>query len=172
MGRGCNEFLNGPKKNLIEKSIYYRPFCGRLAGSTRFCVCREKVNKISAKRVIVPARSGSGRDSDMFPKIKLLDVQLTGAHEYPIRSRECTMVSFNLRDMLPFVSFFEKGRISLGVMAFLMQLTIVLWPLAAHMARGTDERFGVEKLLDELSDTHRAPAERFTRAPRKFRQMA
>jgi hypothetical protein len=40
------------------------------------------------------------------------------------------------------------------------------------MARDTDERFSVEKLLDELSDTHRAPAEPFTRAPRKLRQMA
>ena len=82
------------------------------------------------------------------------------------------MMTFRFSVVLPFVSFFEKVRILLGVVALLMQMTIVLWPLAARMARDTDERFSVEKLLDELSDTHRAPAEPFTRAPRKFRQLA
>ncbi len=62
------------------------------------------------------------------------------------------MKSFNLAKFLPCAVFFANGRAVGGVVALLMQATVVLWPVASRWALQLEERKGIEALLDELSD--------------------
>ncbi len=64
------------------------------------------------------------------------------------------MKSFNLTKFLPCAVFFANGRVASGVIALLMQATLVLWPVASRWAFQLQERQGIEALLDELSDVH------------------
>ena len=57
------------------------------------------------------------------------------------------MTSFKLSQILPCASFFSEGRLLLGFIVLLMQLSLVLWPAAIRLSRRTSERSGVEKLL-------------------------
>jgi hypothetical protein len=82
------------------------------------------------------------------------------------------MISSKLSRILPCASFFAEGRIFAGVMALLMQLSLVFWPAAARWARVTDEQSGMEKMLAELSETHRTTVDPYSRPTKKFRQLA
>jgi len=62
------------------------------------------------------------------------------------------MKSFNLAKFLPCAVFFANGRTVSGVVALLMQATLVLWPVASRWAFQDEERKGIEALLDELSE--------------------
>lgn len=83
------------------------------------------------------------------------------------------MTSPKLSRLLPCAAFFAEGRIYAGFVAFFMQLSVVLWPVAARWARAKGERAGVEKKLAELSETHRVHADPYAKQPeKKFRQIA
>jgi hypothetical protein len=74
---------------------------------------------------------------------------------------------------LPCASFFSAGRIGAGFLALLMQLSIVLWPLAAKWARGTQNQSNIERMLAELAEAHRVPVDPYAAVPMKrFRQAA
>lgn len=61
-----------------------------------------------------------------------------------------------------------------------MQLTIVLWPLAASWARkfspsdaaNSRRKPNVEQVLAELAKANRVPVDPYAKAPKKFRQTA
>jgi len=80
------------------------------------------------------------------------------------------MPTFKMSQMLPCSSFFSEGRIFLGVLALLMQLSMVLWPMAARWANRTAEQSGMERMLAELSETHRLDP--YSMPRKKFRQPA
>lgn len=82
------------------------------------------------------------------------------------------MISFKLSRVLPCASFFTEGRILAGVVALLMQLSLVFWPMAARWARVAGEHSGKEKMLAELSAAHRTQADPYSRPTKKFRQLA
>jgi hypothetical protein len=82
------------------------------------------------------------------------------------------MISFKLSRVLPCASFFTEGRILAGVVALLMQLSLVFWPAAARWARATDEQSGMEKRLAELSEAHRTQIDPYSTPTKKFRQPA
>jgi hypothetical protein len=75
-------------------------------------------------------------------------------------------------EILPCVAFFSEGRFIAGIIALVMQLTIVLWPFASRWAREMNERSGVERLLAELSEAHRIPSDPYGMPAKRFRQMA
>jgi hypothetical protein len=89
-----------------------------------------------------------------------------------VSSKESKMTSFKLSQILPCASFFSEGRLLLGFIVLLMQLSLVLWPAAIRLSRRTSERSGVEKLLAELSETHRMPSDPYAHPTKKFRQAA
>jgi hypothetical protein len=82
------------------------------------------------------------------------------------------MNTLTLAKIFPFVSFFADGRPIAGVIAFLLQATLVFWPVAARWAFIAHERSGIERLLGELSDTNRLTIDPYNVAPKKFRQLA
>ena len=82
------------------------------------------------------------------------------------------MTSFKLSQIFPCASFFHERRIFLGVVALLMQLSLVLWPAASRLARASDKHSGMEKMLAELSEANRTPADPYSRPTKKFRQLA
>lgn len=81
------------------------------------------------------------------------------------------MTTFKLSQVFPCAAFFNEGRVFLGFVALLMQASLIFWPIAARWARQMNERSGVEKLLAELSETHRVPVDQYAQAPKKFRQL-
>ncbi len=74
--------------------------------------------------------------------------------------------------MFPCAAFFAEGRSIAGVVALLMQFTVVLWPVASRWAERAGERSGVERLLAELSEAHRLPHDPYAMPSKKFRQLA
>jgi hypothetical protein len=68
--------------------------------------------------------------------------------------------------------FFASGRTMAGVAALLMQLTLVLWPVATRWARRVHEVSAREQLLAELSSRHYVPVDPYARPSKKFRQTA
>ena len=69
----------------------------------------------------------------------------------------------------PFATFFSAGETRLGLVALLMQLSLVLWPEAVRRARAFAEARGVQRMLDEFSQAHQkpeaAPTKSFRRTP-------
>jgi hypothetical protein len=59
--------------------------------------------------------------------------------------------------LLPCATFFARGQAALGVVALLMQLSLVLWPVAARWAGKTTDAGSVDRMLAELSETHKIP---------------
>ena len=82
------------------------------------------------------------------------------------------MKSLNLAKIFPCATFFADGRPFSGVTALLMQATVVLWPVAARWAHESIERTGIERLLNELSETNRSPSDPYRDVSKKFRQLA
>ncbi|MDE8347000.1 MAG: hypothetical protein POH28_12645 [Acidocella sp.] len=81
-------------------------------------------------------------------------------------------MSVNIRHVFPCATFFASGQLLTAVVVLLMQLTVLLWPMASRMAKELDERHGVERLLAQLSETHRAPSDPYAMPMKKFRQLA
>lgn len=82
------------------------------------------------------------------------------------------MNTLNLAKIFPCVAFFADGRPVAGVIALLLQATLILWPVAARWAFVAHERVGIERLLGELSETNRLEADPYGTVPKKFRQLA
>ena len=83
------------------------------------------------------------------------------------------MISPKSTALMPCTAFFAEGRVFAGITALFMQLTLILWPVAARWARATGEQTGMEKKLAELSETHRVHADPYAKQPeKKFRQLA
>lgn len=82
------------------------------------------------------------------------------------------MKSLNLAKIFPCAAFFADGRPVAGVLALLLQATLVLWPVAARWAFVSRERLGIERLLGELSETNRLAVDPYGMTPKKFRQLA
>jgi len=53
--------------------------------------------------------------------------------------------------------FFAAGRMKLGIIALLMQMSLVFWPMASDWARQFSRDADLEKRLDELVRDYRLP---------------
>jgi len=82
------------------------------------------------------------------------------------------MSSLKLAKIFPGVALFADGRPVAGCIAFLLQVSIIFWPIAARWAYVSHERSGIERLLGELSETNRLTVDPYGAAPKKFRQLA
>lgn len=82
------------------------------------------------------------------------------------------MVPVKFSRIFPCAAFFAGGQILTALVVLLMQLSIVFWPVAVRLARERDERNGVERLLAQLSETHRVPSDPYAVPLKKFRQLA
>jgi hypothetical protein len=80
------------------------------------------------------------------------------------------MSSAKSSSIFPCTVFFADGRVLQGVLALLMQLTLVLWPVAAIWAKQTGESSGMEKALADLAQEHKLDP--YARPAKKFRQTA
>ena len=74
--------------------------------------------------------------------------------------------------IFPCVALFADGRPVAGAIAVLLQASLIFWPVAARWAYVSNERTGIERLLTELSDTHRLSVDPYGKTPKKFRQLA
>jgi len=72
----------------------------------------------------------------------------------------------------PCSTFFSEGRWGAGVAALLMQASIVLWPAASRWAHQSQERESIEKMLNELSETHCTAQVKYRENGKRFRQVA
>jgi hypothetical protein len=59
--------------------------------------------------------------------------------------------------LFPCGVFFARGQVGMGIVTLLMQITIVLWPVAASMAGKTSSAENVDSVLAQLSETHKVP---------------
>jgi hypothetical protein len=82
------------------------------------------------------------------------------------------MNSLNLAKIFPCVALFADGRPVAGMIALLLQASLVFWPVAARWAYVSHERTGIERLLSELSETNRLTVDPYAPTPKKFRQLA
>jgi hypothetical protein len=69
----------------------------------------------------------------------------------------------------PAAAFFDDGQVFTGSLVLLMQLSIVLAPLAVRLGRQLDERHNVERILFELSEQHRPPIDPYAMPTKRFR---
>ena len=74
--------------------------------------------------------------------------------------------------LFPCAVFFAAGQTGTGLLTLLMQLSLVFWPTASGMARKFVESSGRQRMLQELSERHRRPADPYTDPVKKFRQVA
>lgn len=82
------------------------------------------------------------------------------------------MDPLKLAKIFPFIALFADGRPVAGAVAFLLQLSLIFWPVAARWAYVSHERLGIERLLGELSETNKVTHDPYSRMPKKFRQLA
>ncbi len=73
---------------------------------------------------------------------------------------------------LPCRLFFSAGRTKLGVITLLMQLSLVLWPLASDWARQFARDTDLEKRLDELVKDYRLPTAHLHQPKKRFATVA
>jgi hypothetical protein len=69
-------------------------------------------------------------------------------------------MSERVNALLPCVTFFAAGRRVEGFVNLLMQVTLVLWPVAVQWARQIQEARVINRLLDEFADAYRVPVQR------------
>jgi hypothetical protein len=74
--------------------------------------------------------------------------------------------------VLPCTVFFAERRFAAGIVVLLMQMSLLLWPWAVRRARQLRERANVERVLAQLSETHRAPVDPHALPMKRFRQVA
>ncbi len=55
----------------------------------------------------------------------------------------------------PCMTFFLSGRLALGVLTLLMQVSLLLWPMAVRWAKEVKEQDNIQRLLQGLSETYR-----------------
>jgi hypothetical protein len=72
----------------------------------------------------------------------------------------------------PCASLFARGRIALGLLALVMQMSLIFWPLASKWARGSADQSNVERMLAELSEANRVPVDPYAQPLKRFRQAA
>ena len=82
------------------------------------------------------------------------------------------MNSLKLARYFPCGVFFSQGRPLAGVIALMLQATLIFWPVAARWATLFCERSGIERLLGELSESNRLAADPYAAPAKKFRQLA
>lgn len=81
-------------------------------------------------------------------------------------------MAFKMVVLMPCASFFESGRVADGVLALLMQLSLVFWPKAIAWARSTADSSAIDRMLQEFSNTHRVPVDQYAAPAKRFRQAA
>lgn len=74
--------------------------------------------------------------------------------------------------LFPCGAFFSAGHVFSGIIALLMQLSLIFWPRASAWSRRFQDRSQVENLLEQFSKTHRAEIDPYAMPPKKFRQAA
>lgn len=72
----------------------------------------------------------------------------------------------------PCGAFFSAGHLVSGILALLMQLSLIFWPRAASWARRFEDRFEVERMLQQLAKQHRVKPDPYAQPPKKFRRAA
>jgi len=72
--------------------------------------------------------------------------------------------------LAPCATFFAAGRVGGGVLALLLQISLVGWPLAYRMARRSGDDHAVARKLSELSAAYEVPATLRQRS-RKFQAV-
>jgi hypothetical protein len=70
---------------------------------------------------------------------------------------------------LPCAAFFSDGQLWFGILALLMQLSLVYWPAAVRWSRRSQEQVGVEKLLAEFSTAYKVPSDPYAAPKKTFR---
>jgi hypothetical protein len=73
-------------------------------------------------------------------------------------------------DLIPCASFFAEGRTAAGILALLMQMSLIFWPTAAVWARRVNDRSGVDRILAEFAEVHRVNP--YMQPAKKFRRVA
>jgi hypothetical protein len=81
-------------------------------------------------------------------------------------------MSNNMDVWFPCGSFFAAGRYGAGFIALMLQLSLILWPLAIKWARGQHEQTQIERMLTALSEAHRPPVDPYARPLKTFRKAA
>lgn len=82
------------------------------------------------------------------------------------------MNTLKMARIFPFMVLFGQGRPVAGAVAFLLQLSLIFWPVASRWAYVSHERMGIERLLSELSESNKQAGDPYGRTPKKFRQLA
>jgi hypothetical protein len=77
-------------------------------------------------------------------------------------------MDLRVSDFVPCVSFFTAGRAVAGIVALLMQLTLVFWPAAAIWARRAANNPDVDRKLAEFAEVHKVDP--YMKPAKKFRQ--
>lgn len=72
--------------------------------------------------------------------------------------------------LAPCATFFAAGRTGGGLLALLLQISLVGWPLAYRMARQIGDDHAVERKLSELSAAYEVPAA-LRQRPRRFQAV-
>lgn len=75
-------------------------------------------------------------------------------------------------DLLPCSAFFSAGRLFSGILALLMQMSLIFWPSAASWARRSQGRSQVETMLQQLARQHRVKPDPYAQPAKKFRRAA
>ncbi len=60
----------------------------------------------------------------------------------------------------------------MGLLALVMQVSLVFWPLATKWARGMVDQSNIERMLAELSEANRVPVDPYAQPMKRFRQAA
>lgn len=79
------------------------------------------------------------------------------------------MRTFRINQVFPCVTFFNEGRVVMGIAVLLLQLSVVFWPLAVQLGRRKYEQTGIDKLLTEFSEAHQSALDPYSRPVKKFR---
>lgn len=82
------------------------------------------------------------------------------------------MTTLKQAKMFPCAVFFADGHPVAGVIAALLQATLIFWPVASRWASVSHERIGVERMLGELSESNRIVVDSYEAPQKRFRQLA
>ncbi len=79
-------------------------------------------------------------------------------------------MSRNVSVLSPCVTFFLAGRTSAGLLNLMMQITLLLWPIAFAWARHFNRAAGVRRVLTGFSITYKVPRSAHVRPRKRFRR--
>ncbi len=81
------------------------------------------------------------------------------------------MMTNRMVNYFPCATFFRTGHTGSGLLALVMQLSVVFWPSAIRMAREHGEKLGVQKMLTHFSEIYRVPSgTKYAASQKKFSQ--